>query len=93
MAAVLAVRGSALSFRSGGHHLRLLTWSPRITEVTTPRRGRSRPQVRVHYGDVPTFIPDGIPVTTPEQTVLDLMTVLGRRDQERMLDTRSRRRS
>jgi very-short-patch-repair endonuclease len=80
MAAVLAAGpGAVLSHRSAA-----ALWGIRDTaraehEVTVPRHRRCRAGVRVHHSDLPadeTTVADGIPVTTPARTLLDLAAVL-----------------
>src|SRR5919198_568779 len=80
MAAVLASGEDArLSFRSGA-----MLWSIRRTErglieVTSPHRGRGRPGIQRHHGELSAdevTVHQGIPVTTVARTLLDLATVL-----------------
>jgi hypothetical protein len=81
MAAVLACgKGAALSHRSAGalHGVRAYTGIP---EVTVPRTGaRARKGIRVHTSTTLTShnvtTRHGIPVTTPERTLVDLADVL-----------------
>src|SRR4051794_11074198 len=76
MAAVLASGDDAvLSHRSAGALWRVREWSGRTTEVTVPRHRRPRPGVVVHEGRLPSDERDehdGVPVTTPARTLLDL---------------------
>jgi very-short-patch-repair endonuclease/predicted transcriptional regulator of viral defense system len=92
MAACLACGPLALvSHQSGGVLWRILPEKlrPDPVEVTLTGGNRRRPGVRIHR--VPTLAADeatrldGIPVTTPERTLLDLATAVGRRTLERAL--------
>jgi hypothetical protein len=80
MAAVLASgEGTGLSYRSAG-----MLWDIRRTErglieVTSPRTGRMLPGVQRHRAALPSdevTVHQGIPVTTPTRTLLDLAAVL-----------------
>jgi very-short-patch-repair endonuclease len=92
MAAVLACGpAAALS-----HHAAGALWEIRATtfvlvDVTVPRTGaRSRPGLRIHrprtFGDDEVTRRDGIRVTTPARTVLDLAASLSERELQRALD-------
>ncbi len=92
MAAVLACGpAAALS-----HHAAGALWEMRATtfvlvDVTVPRTGaRSRPGLRIHrprtFGDDEVTRRDGIRVTTPARTVLDLAASLSERELQRVLD-------
>jgi very-short-patch-repair endonuclease len=79
MAAVLAVgQGAVLSHRSAAAHWRLLPSSHPATDVTVPGgSGRKRRAgIRIHRSasltPQTTTLRDGIPVTTPARTLLDL---------------------
>jgi hypothetical protein len=72
--------GAALSHRSAGVSWDLLTWDESwLPEVTIPMRGaREMPGVIIHRTRVPFEIVrlDGIPLTIPARTAVDLATVL-----------------
>lgn len=97
MAGVLGSgKGAALSHRSAGALWRLFTRSMPFTDVTVPRatNRRGRRGVVVHLAS---HLPlqdvarkDGIPVTKPARTLLDLAEVLNRRALERALDEAER---
>jgi very-short-patch-repair endonuclease len=88
MAAVLATDG-VLSHRSAGALWRIrLTSSGRI-ELITPRTRRKRPGLLLHRAVLPhdeVTIHDGIPVTTPERTLLDLAAVVPRHQLQRAIN-------
>lgn len=88
MAAVLAGgRGAVLSHRSAA-----ALWGLRSTSVTVPdvtvARKRSRPGIRFHRANLPAdeVLRRGIPVTTVPRTLLDLASVLDRRQLERVVN-------
>lgn len=93
MAAVLACgRGAAISHGSAGRLWQLLPLAPESVpiDILVPTRDRHRrPGVRGHRsaplapGEVSTF--EGIPVTTPARTLLDLAAELGARELEQAL--------
>lgn len=90
MAAVLALGPAAcLSHRSAAALWGLTTPGSRWPEVTVPRGRRGRRQgLRSHQCDLADDeweVVDGIPVTSPLRTVLDLAAVLSRRELERVL--------
>jgi very-short-patch-repair endonuclease len=90
MAAVLATGPhSVLSHRSAAVLVGIRPSERTLTEVTVPRRRRSRPGIEIHNSAVPldevTNV-RGIPVTTVPRTLLDLAAVLSRRDLERAID-------
>ncbi len=79
MAAVLAAGpGAVLSHRSAGRVWGMVRWSGAV-EVTRPRRFRARDGIRCHrspvQGDEGTVF-DGLPVTTPFRTLIDLAGAL-----------------
>src|SRR3954454_214440 len=92
MAAVLACGPSAVLSHAAARAL----WDLRRSETgivdgTLPGPGgrRPRPGVRIHRArslDGLTDVKDGIPVTTPARTVVDLAATLDRRGIERLLD-------
>jgi very-short-patch-repair endonuclease/predicted transcriptional regulator of viral defense system len=91
MAAVLACgEGAVLSHRSAAELWGLLGGAGRLIHVTVPgQAGRTRPGIAVHRnalaaGDVTTK--DGIPVTRPGRTLVDLADVVPRRTLERAMD-------
>jgi very-short-patch-repair endonuclease len=91
MAAVLACGpGAALSHAGAAALWDIRGSSARLTDVTTPRTGRSRPGLRIHRPRTlrpdEVTVSDGIPVTTPARTILDLAAVLQRRPLEQVLD-------
>ena len=74
--------GAVLGHYAAAVLWRLLTWDGRRVEVTVRGAGtRAHPRLRVHRtahlepGDV--RVRDGIPVTSPARTLLDLASVLG----------------
>jgi hypothetical protein len=92
MAAVLACGpGAVLSHAAAAALWELRASAATRIDVTVHRSGRrKRPGLRVHR---PRFLPpdeittlDGIPVTIPARTILDLAAVLQRRPLERVLD-------
>jgi very-short-patch-repair endonuclease len=91
MAAVLASGpDAALIHASAAALWELRASAATKTDVTVRRTGRSRPGLRLHRPR--TLRPDevtvheGIPVTTPARTILDLAALLQRRPLERLLD-------
>jgi very-short-patch-repair endonuclease/predicted transcriptional regulator of viral defense system len=93
MAAVLACGpAAALSHASAGALWELRASAAVIVDVTVPRTGsRKRPGLRIHrprtIGSDEIATHDGIPVTTPARTILDLAATLQRRPLERLLDS------
>jgi hypothetical protein len=87
LAAVLAAgEGAVLSHRSAGEVWRITPLFHGLVEVTTERGWRSIEGLRPHRSQVPADqrrLVDGIPVTSPPRTVLDLAAVLGERQLER----------
>jgi very-short-patch-repair endonuclease len=82
MAAVLACGpGAALSYRAGA-----ALWAVRgggRAEVTVPRGRKARPEIRLHFADLPadeTTVHHGIPVTSIARTLLDLSAVVQRHE-------------
>ena len=59
-----------------------------IIDVTARRTGRKRPGIRVHRPRTPaeTITRDGIPVTTPARTILDMAAILSPSRLENLLD-------
>lgn len=73
-AAVLyAGPGAALSHATAAHWLGLIDYPPSVIEVSSPRRIKSLPGIRV-YGRRPVerWLHNGIPVTSIAQTAVDL---------------------
>jgi hypothetical protein len=91
MAAVLACGpGAALSHASAAALWEIRRSAATLIDVTVPRTGRAQPGLRLHR---PRSLPpaevttrDGIPVTTPARTILDLAAVLNDEQLERALD-------
>src|SRR4051812_21905427 len=91
MAAVLACGpGAALSHASAAALWDLRRSGARIVDVTARRTGRQRPGLRIHR---PRRLPatevttrEGIPVTTPARTILDMAATLTRSRLEHLLD-------
>jgi very-short-patch-repair endonuclease len=85
MSAVLTYGpGTALSYRSGGHHLGLRRTERRLIDVTAQRGRRPQTGIQLHYGRIEQdeiTVVDAIPVTTCARTLLDLAAVL---DQNRL---------
>jgi predicted transcriptional regulator of viral defense system len=74
-----AGEGAVLSHRSAGALWHIRQWSGRDVDVTVPRHRRGRPGVVVHEVRLePDEIDEheGIPVTTPARTLLDLAAIL-----------------
>jgi putative AbiEi antitoxin of type IV toxin-antitoxin system/uncharacterized protein DUF559 len=92
MAAVLAGgEGAVLSHRSAGALWEIRFSSARYPDVSVPRAGgHKRPGIRFHRAaslrPSEVTVKDGIPVTTPARTVLDLAVKLGGRPLEKVLD-------
>jgi very-short-patch-repair endonuclease len=92
MAAVLACGPTAvLSHAAAGALWDLRRSDAAIVDVTVPGAGgrQRRPGIRVHRGrslDGQTTTEEGIPVTTPGRTIIDMATTLDRRGIERLLD-------
>jgi very-short-patch-repair endonuclease len=92
MAAVLSCApGAVLSHAAAGALWDLRASEATIIDVTVPGSGsrRQRPGIRLHRArslDGQTTVKDGIPVTTPARTILDLAARLDGRPLERLLD-------
>jgi len=72
---------AALSHFAAASHWEFVEWDGRYPEVTVPRRGvRGCPGIRVHYSSVlgarDVMRHEGIPVTTPARTLVDLAGVV-----------------
>ena len=86
MAAVLVADGAVLSHRSAGALWGILGSARRNTEITVARYVRPRARIEIHEGPLP---PDevttrnGIAVTTPARTLLDLAAVVSPHHLER----------
>jgi hypothetical protein len=80
MAAVLAAgEGSVLSHWSAATLCRMRRGRGPRSHVTTPRRRRNQPRITFHQARLPedeVTIEQGIPVTTPARTLLDLAPLL-----------------
>jgi REase_MTES_1575/AbiEi antitoxin C-terminal domain len=80
MAAALAAGpGAVLSHRSAGALWGVREWASRRVEITVPRRRRARDGIVLHETLLPpdeTDEHEGIPVTTPARTLLDLAGLL-----------------
>lgn len=87
MAATLAGGpGTALSHRSAGQLWGLVPRSSIEIEVTRPRKFRRRAGIRAHFATLPSDeirTVDGIPVTSPPRTMLDLAALSTARQLER----------
>jgi very-short-patch-repair endonuclease len=97
MAAVLAGgRGAALSHTTGGWLLGILRIDrPRPTHVTTlARTRRRRDDLVLHFtsslSDDERMVIDGIPVTAPGRTIVDVSGMLGYREVERVVGSAER---
>ena len=94
IAAVLACgTGAVLSHRSAAAHWELLAaWANASIDVTVPTRGGriQRPGIRLHcvrrLDPEDVTLKDGIPVTTPARTLVDLNAVMPQRLTERALE-------
>lgn len=87
-AALFAVGEAAtLSHRSAAAHWGLLDWDGYPELTTTARTGSPLPHLIVHRVRTAPSVTahKGLPVTTPEQTILDLATVVGPRPLARAL--------
>jgi len=92
LAAVLACgRGALLSHAAAAHHLGLRPSRATMIDVSIPyTTPRAHPGIRVHRRAA--LLPeecgehDGVPVTTPARTLLDLAATFPRRTVERALD-------
>jgi very-short-patch-repair endonuclease len=79
LAAVLAIGDdAALGYFAGAAHYGFLNWHGGPIDVVVARRVRSRPGLRVRNVKQmpPTNVHRGIPVTTVEQTIVDLAAVM-----------------
>jgi very-short-patch-repair endonuclease len=91
MAAVLACGpGAALSHASAAALWDMRRTATRSIDVTARRTGRKRPGLRIHR---PRRLPpdevttrEGVPVTTPARTILDMAATLSRSRLEHLLD-------
>ena len=90
-AAILATGPfSAISHLAAGHLWRMIEVRPSIIDVSNAGKRRSRPGLQVHR--LPTLgrpdlrARDGLPLTSPTLTVLDIAASAGRRQAERALD-------
>jgi predicted transcriptional regulator of viral defense system len=87
LAAVLAIPGAVLS-----HFAAAALWGIRgsdLVEVTVGRAVRSRPGIRIHAATLAadeTWTREGIRVTTPARTLLDLAAILKPHDLERAVN-------
>jgi hypothetical protein len=89
MAGVLAAGPAAvLSHAAAAALWELRRSAALIVDVTVPGSGsRKRPGLRIHRArNLETTTHEGIPVTTPARTILDLAATLQRRALERLLD-------
>lgn len=90
MAAVLACGPDAvLSHRSAGQLWRVVPAASHAPEITRPTDARLRGWVVTHRAALPADeveVVEGIPVTSPFRTVLDLAGMLSRRQLERALN-------
>ncbi len=90
MAAVLAGgSGTALSHRSAGQAWGIVPRHDIEVEVTRRRKFRPRTGIRAHestLGGDEVLLLDGIPVTSPPRTLLDLAAILRPRQLERAFD-------
>jgi very-short-patch-repair endonuclease len=89
MAAVLACGpGAALSHASAAALWDIRRSDAALIDVTARRTGRKRPGIRIHRPRTPaeTTIRDGIAVTTPARTILDMAATLSPGRLENLLD-------
>jgi very-short-patch-repair endonuclease len=91
MAAVLACGAdAAISHRSAARLWRLVEQDDGPIDVTVTRSAGRRPGLRIHrsrtFAPADVRIRQGIPVTTPERTLLDLAEAAPDRELERALD-------
>jgi very-short-patch-repair endonuclease len=95
MAAVLACGpNSLLSHRSGGTLLGIYTTATLAVDVSRPGGGASRPGIHLHrtrqFDSADRFIWQGIPVTAPARTLLDLAEVVSRKQLQRAFEQAQR---
>ena len=91
MAATLATDG-VLSHRSAGALWDIRQWQGRI-DITTPRTRAQRPGLLLHravLAEDEITVRDGIPVTTPARTLLDLAAVLQRHQLQQAINEAER---
>ncbi|MGH2993485.1 MAG: type IV toxin-antitoxin system AbiEi family antitoxin domain-containing protein [Solirubrobacterales bacterium] len=95
MAAVLACgAGAVLSHASAGMLWEIVERRPGPAHVTAPSGRHRRQGIILHRGrdlDVSGTVHNGIPVTTPSATILDLAAALSARRLERSLEAADRR--
>jgi hypothetical protein len=93
LAAVLAVDGAVLGHRAAG-----ALWGIRPSdrlEITVARAVRARPRIEIHEAPLPadeTWTHEGIRVTTPARTLLDLAAIVSAHHLERAANEAERRR-
>ena len=74
--------GSLISHLSSAAEWRFRLPAPLVVDITNPRRLRSRDGIRIHTRAIdPAEVRyrDGLPITSPAQTLFDLATMLGAR--------------
>jgi very-short-patch-repair endonuclease len=90
MAGVLACgQESRLSHRSAGDLWGIAPYNGSLIDITVPGRRRSRGRLRLHRGRLDPedcAVEDGIRVTSPARTLLDLAAIVGERRTERALE-------
>ena len=91
MAAVLACGpGAVLSHAAAGALWELQPGTPKTIDVTVPRSGRRRSDLRLHrprsLGADEVTVHMGVPVTSPARTLLDLAAILTPHRLERAID-------
>jgi very-short-patch-repair endonuclease len=82
-------RGAVLSHRSAAALWGIRDTSRSGTDVTVPRQRRPRPQIQLHHAALQAdevTVHDGIPVTNPARTLLDLAEVLSAHQLERAIN-------
>jgi very-short-patch-repair endonuclease len=86
MAAVLIADGAVLSHRSAAALLGIRPADRNVVDITVPRHLKHRPRLVIHRTQLPAdeiTTRDGIPVTTPTRTLLDLAPLISPQELER----------
>ena len=90
MAAVLSCGDhSDLSHRPAGALWGIAAYNGTLIDVTTPTQRRSRGRIKIHVARLDPedrTVEDGIRVTSPARTLLDLAAIVGERRTERALE-------
>jgi very-short-patch-repair endonuclease len=95
LAAVLARPGSVASHRTAAWIHGLLRYRPETIHLTAPTRQKAKRDFVVHFARLEPedrWLVDGIPVTSPARTVLDLAAKEPRQKLDRLLERANERR-